>query len=120
MSIDVLQHLKEEFQDENGKFTPGFIEEYTVEGELDYRYIAKKFNTRITKSESARAAHQIFETIIFEPNREYENEVIQREFLAHYEFGKYPDVRGWITHIERETGQVLTREACYGYVVRTN
>ena len=120
MSIDIFNHLKEEFQKPNKTFTPAFIEEYVVDGELDYRYIAKKFKTRITKSETTRACHQIFETLAFVPCREYENEVSLKEFKSRYAFGKYPDVRGWITYFEKSTGEVLTRNKCYGYITSIN
>jgi len=116
MSLDIFQHLKEEFQNKDGTFTPAFIEEYIVESDIDYRYVAKKFNTRITKSEALRACQQQFETISFRPSREYENEVSFKDFQAHYEFGKYPNTRGWITYFEKTIGEVLTREKLYEYI----
>lgn len=116
--IDVFQYLKEEFQNEDKTFTPAFIEEYVVEGELDYRYIAKKFKLRLTKAEARKACEQQFQTISFISSRQYENEVTEKEFKAHYEFGKFPDARGWITYFEKATGEVLTREVCYKYLLK--
>jgi hypothetical protein len=120
---DILTELHSEYATSNGTVVPSFYEEYcTKDGFINFRYVCKKFDkgnfsTKLL-AESRAVVAELFGTLTIKPCREYQNEVSFTDFKSHYEFAKYPNVLAWIQHLYDETGQVLTKEKCYEYVLK--
>lgn len=116
---ELFAELSSEYSNSAGRVAPAFYEEFCEGTELNYRYLAKKFNKTISKAEAQRLIAQYFGSLSLKPSRDYENEVDFKEFMNHYEFGKYPNTRGWIQHIYDRTGLILTREKLYEHIRAT-
>lgn len=51
------------------------------------------------------------------PEFETKNEVSKELFLSEYEFGRYKNVREWISFIYRKHNKILTRKSLFKYVL---
>lgn len=115
MYNELLNRLRKHYFSD-GELHPSFGEEYLQpNGDIDYRYIAKKYEHKWTAADAKAELMKHFGQITFD-HKEPTNEVTREEFLHHYKFGKYKDVRGWITEINRLTDKIITRKKVYEYV----
>lgn len=113
---EIFDRLAKHYLMDDGSLHPAFAEEYlTEEGEIDFRYIARKHDKRWTAAEAKRHLMHYFGKLKFEQPKAVDS-IMYDEFKDHYEFGKYPDVRGWCTELYRLTNKVITRKTLYEYI----
>lgn len=63
--------------------------------------------------------YKTFGTVNFSVEKQ-KNELSLEEFQYHYEFGKYPNVRHWITEMYELTGKLLTREKLFEFITSSD
>lgn len=104
----------------DGQLHPSFAEEFCdKDGTLDYRYISRKYKHPWTSIEAKRLITEYFGSLKFKVDKPF-NEVSEELFNEHYEFGRFPDVRGWITWFWENHSKILTRERLYELVYTRN
>lgn len=99
---------------------PAYIqEEYMTDaGVFDIPYISAKFKEPLSKKSGNEIINSIFGRVYFEPIK-YTSEVTLEEFQKEYKFGKFINVRGWISYMYHATGKLLTRKDLYKYLMVT-
>lgn len=107
---DVLERYKKDYWD-GETFTPGFQEEFlTEESTLDAQYIMRLHKIRAVTLKKANAMiAEVFGQTKFSKIPQ-PSELTDSIFKKHYEFGKYPNVRGWITYFTDVVGVHATRK----------
>jgi len=102
--IVTKQVVQEEFIALDGQFDLGYCKQI-----LDDRTMTKaKLNTLVQKT---------FGQVVFF-NLEAKNEITESLFNKHYRFGKYKNVRQWISFFYVRYGKLLTRESLFKYIVK--
>lgn len=106
---------------EEGVFPPAIIEEFALKGTsgLDYKYIMEMLGERTSVSAMEKIALRTVGTNFpeFRTLGQNENEISEAEFLERYEFGKYRNVRAWITDMYlANDNRCLTRAQLFKYL----
>lgn len=116
MSIAAFVQNLKPFLDKEGNLAPHLAEEYLHNGQLDLQYVQRVTESRTTQPKFNSLINSELGTVKFN-NEAHVCEVTKQEFLEHYDFGKYPNVRSWIGHIHRVTGRLLTKDKLYEYIL---
>lgn len=120
MYNELLERLAKHYLLSETLLHPSFSEEYlNDEGEIDFRYLCRKHDKKVTAMEAKKQIAHYFGRLKFNKQNAV-NEVDYKTFMLHYKFGKFKDTRGWITYIFEKTGLVLTRRKLYEYILRSS
>ena len=110
-----VQNLKP-FLDKEARLDPHIAEEYLYNGALDLTYIQRVLEARTTQPKFNSLVNSELGTVKFNSDK-LECTITRDEFYAQYEFGKYADVRGWVGHVYRTTGKLLTKDKLYEFIL---
>lgn len=122
MEVSIVKEIAREYDFKEMKFSPYLEEELMVKygkyaDQIDVPYLCRA--ERISHGRVRKEIHKVFGKTTFDVEKN-KNEVSKELFLEHYEFGLYPNVREWITHIYRATGSLLTRDKLFQYLTEDN
>jgi len=82
---------------------------------LDTKYLSAILNDRVSETIFRKLVNNTLGQVVFS-RTECVNEVTKELFVEHYQYAKYPLVRGWIGFFKRTTGKLLTREKLYEFI----
>lgn len=114
--VHEIESFRQFYKD--GTFQEHVQEEYLVKGQFDIPYLSRKLGIPMSKTKGIVVIKDTFGTTVFN-TPEVKNEVSKTVFDAYYEFGKFPDVRAWISEIYSRTGLVLTKAKLYEYILQS-
>ena len=122
MEISLITELAKEYNFKTEEFKLHTEEEYLIPfgnraGQIDVPYLCRR--ERISHNRVRNEIQKVFGKQAFEVEIR-KNEISKTAFMELYEFGEYPNVREWIGHVHRTTGQVLTRAKLFQYLTEDN
>ena len=118
----IAEMLKEDllpsFKEHLGVFNASIQEEFMETGThfLDKNYIAQITGQNMSNKSFRQVCVDIFGTDRFNYTKVPESDLDQESFDKHYEFGKYPHCRQWVTHFAKE-GIFTSRVLVLGYIL---
>lgn len=123
MEISLVTDLANAYDFDSGMFENYVVEEYIIKhgkfkGQIDVPYLCRK--ERISHKRVRDEIKKVFGKDKFPFESDQSGEVSKQQFLEHYEFGEYPNVREWIGHLYRATGKTITREKLFQYLTEDN
>lgn len=118
-----MKKLTSTYNYKTQKFWDSIKEEFFIThgfraNQIDVPYLCRM--ERVSHTKVRKEIQEVFGTQVFDNQEDSANEISKEEFLEHYEFGTYPNVREWIGHIFLSTGKLLTRVKLFQYLIEDN
>lgn len=102
----------------NGVVDASTATEYMKKGRFNYAYCVKKHGINQSQADFNLAVKGHFGTL--NPQiEEAESQITKEQFLATYEFGKYPRVREWVSHVKQETGLYVSLQDIFKWILES-
>lgn len=120
--ITIAEKLKQDllpsFKEHLGIFNASIQEEYMLIGghTLDKTYLVQLTGQNMSNKSFSQVCKDVFGTDRFNHTKVPDCDLTQELFDEHYEFGKYPHCRGWVTHFAK-LGVFTTRNLVLGYIL---